>query len=132
MEQKLFQDVPENEREAMLEANCHEREIMPVQKHFTEQEINEKRSEYLSNSIAIRRAIEKLKLAKEVYASETKRPIDENNYLLQNIRMGYIEVEEDVYLMADWENRTMLYYDKRGEFLKSRKMLPHERQTKIN
>lgn len=131
LQPKIFQDIPADEREAMLEANSHDTETMPVQKFFTPEDLQDMRTEHVNNNIIIKRANEKLKKAQEEYKAETKKPIDDNTYLLANIRAGYVEVDQQVYLMPDWDNRMMGYYDRFGEFIKSRRMTPDERQTKI-
>jgi len=131
MEPKLYQDTHESEREAMLEANSHLTETMPVQKFFSPDEISDMRREFTDNHTIIRKAAEKLKAAQNAYKEETKKAIEDNVYILNNIRNGFVEVEQQVYLMADWEFRIIGYYDRYGNFIKSRRMTPDERQTKI-
>jgi hypothetical protein len=132
MESKLFQDVPENDREALLEGNAHYTEQMPVQKFFTPEDITDMRREATDNQIKIIRANEKLKKAQEEHKAETKVPISDNLYLHNCIRNGFVEVDQQVYWLADWDNRMMICYDRFGIFIKSRRMMPDERQTKIS
>lgn len=131
MESKLFQELPENEREAMLEGNAHYTETMPVQKFFTPEDMTDMRREAADNQIKIIRANEVLRKAQEAHKTETKQPISDNTYLHTCLRHGFVEVEQQVYWIADWDNRMMICYDRFGVFIKSRRMLPDERQTKI-
>jgi len=131
MQSKIFQDTPIAEREAMIEANAHSSEVMPVQKHFTEEQINDMRRTHVANAIAIKKKMEEFKKMKAEIDAFIKPLADENNYLLANVRAGYVEVEQQVYLFEDHDNGMMLYYDNQGELVHSRRMLPHERQHRI-
>lgn len=131
MEAKIFQDTPIAEREAIITANASSQEEMPIQKHFTEEEINEKRRLHINNAIAIKKKMEEFKLFKQGIDEFIKPLAEENAYLLANVRAGYVEVNQQVYLFEDHENGMMNYYDNIGDLVHSRRMLPHERQTRI-
>ncbi len=130
--EKLYQDTPDNEREAMLEANCVRPEEKMVKRHFTHTEITDQRKQFLDNCVIIRRAVEKLNIAKDIFKQETSGVSNENEYLLNNIRSGFVEMKQQVYLFDDQEKGVMNYYDSRGEFLESRRLTPEERQTRIH
>jgi len=131
MEAKKYQDVPQDERESMLEANCDQQDEMPIQKHFTPEEINEMRKQHVDNSIAIKRKMEEFKKFKAEIDAFIKPLAEENTYLLQNVRTGYVEVTKQVYIFGDHETGMMNYYDNAGELVYSRRMMPHEKQLKI-
>lgn len=131
MESKIFQEYSLAEREAVIEANSYNQEEMPIQKHFNEDEINEMRKNHVNNAIAIKRKMEEFKKFKMEIDAFIKPLADENTYLLANVRAGYVEVTQQVYLFEDHENGMMNYYDNTGELVHSRRMLPHEKQTKI-
>lgn len=131
MENKLFQETPENEREAMLEANCIRPEEKTIQKYFTPDEMIQMRADYSMNAIVIRKATEKLNQAKDLWKVETKPQLDENEYLINNIRHGFQEVDMQVYLFADFEAGMVGYYDNTGTLIESRRMRPEERQMYI-
>ena len=131
MDAKIFQDTPLAEREAMIEANSYASEEMPIQKHFSEEEINDMRRSHMKNSIEIKKKLEEFKTFKAEIDAFIKPLAEENTYLLQNVRNGYIEVNQQVYLFEDHENGMMCYYDNTGALVHSRRMLPHERQSKI-
>ncbi len=131
MDQKIFQDIPEKEREAMLEANCLTTEEKDIQKYFTTEELTEMRSTFLQNSIIVRKANEVLNKAKDENKAVVKKPLDENEYLLKSIRLGFVEVSCQVYVFPDFENRMVGFYDNTGELLDSRRMKPEEQQMYI-
>jgi peptidoglycan hydrolase CwlO-like protein len=131
VEAKKYENLPVDEREAMLEANCYNQEEMPIQKHFSEDEINEMRKTHVANSIAIKRKSEEFKKLKAEIDAFIKPLAEENNYLLQNVRAGYVEVNKQVYIFDDQETSMMNYYDNTGELVYSRRMMPHEKQLKI-
>lgn len=131
MSTRKYADTPEVEREDMLQANCDYSEEMPIKKHFTPDEITEQRKQFLDNAVILRRAAEVLRAAQDVYKDAIKEPTKDNAYLLQNIRAGFVEVNQQVYLFANHEEGFMEYYDRFGEKLQSRRLTPEERQTKI-
>lgn len=132
MDAKIFQDTPAGaEREAMLEANSYGNEEMPIQKHFKDDEINDMRRTHMKNSIEIKKKLEEFKLYKQEVDAFIKPLAEENTYLLQNVRNGYVEVNQQVYLFEDYEAGMMNYYDNSGDLVHSRRMLPHEKQSKV-
>jgi hypothetical protein len=131
MEKFIYADVPETDREAMLESMCKATEEKLVKKHFTPEEITEFRKNLSDNHVLIRKAIEALNEAKKVYNDAVNEPIKENLKLVNNIRCGFVEINQQVYLFPDYELSTMNYYDRHGEFLQSRRLLPEEMQTAI-
>ncbi|MES2382632.1 MAG: hypothetical protein V4538_16405 [Bacteroidota bacterium] len=131
MEQQLFKEIPDNEREAMLEANCLTTEEKDIQKYFSIDELTEMRATFLSNSIIVRKANEVLNKAKDENKAAVKAPLDQNEYLLKNIRLGFQEVTCQVYIFPDYENRMVGYYDNTGTLLESRRMRPEEAQAYI-
>lgn len=131
MDQKLFQEIPENEREAMLEANCLNTEEKDIQKYFSVDELTQMRADFLANSIIVRKANEVLNKAKDENKAIVKAPLDQNEYLLKNIRLGFQEVSCQVYIFPDYENRMVGYYDNTGTLLESRRMKPEEQQLYI-
>ncbi len=131
MEAKIFQDTPLAERESMIEANSYSSEEMPVQKHFAEDEINDMRRTFTKNSIEIKKKMEEFKSFKQGIDEFIKPLSEENAYLLANVRAGYVEVNQQVYLFEDYETGMMNYYDNTGALVNSRRMLPEEKQKKV-
>lgn len=131
MENQLFQDTPINEREAMLEANCLRPEEKLVKKHYAAEEVVEMRKQFLENNIVIKKAGEILSVAKSIFNETVASPVKDNVYLLANVRSGFVEVNQQVYLFDDQEKGMMNTYDATGELIESRRLTPEERQTRI-
>ncbi len=131
MENKIYQEFDEAHREKMMEDMCRGTEEQLVKKHFSPEEITDFRKQLSDNHVVIRKAIEALNLAKAEFNEATKGAVKENLTLVNNIRCGYIQVNQQVYLFDDQDNGVMNYYDRLGEFLQSRRLLPEERQTRI-
>jgi hypothetical protein len=131
MENKIFQDTPENEREEALLANCMETTEKTIQRYYTPEEMAQKQKDYAANAIIIRKATEKLNKAKDEWKAATKVPSDQNEYLIRNIRAGYEELEAQVYLFPDFDAGMVGVYDNTGNLLESRRMKPEERQHYI-
>lgn len=132
MSKKLYQDLPEAEREAMLEANCYHTETAPVKEHFEESEMQKMRTQFFDNALVVRKAIEALNAAKEIYKKAVAQPTKDNEYLRECLRHGYVEVNKQVYLFPDHDNGVMETFDPRGNFISSRNLTPSERQTRIS
>lgn len=129
--QKLFQDIPAEEREQMLEANCLRPEEMELKKFFEADEIVEMRKQFFDNATAMRKATEELNKAKEIWKTLCTPLESDNKYLMASIRTGFVEVKQQVYLFDDQENGFMMVYDSKGGLITSRRLEPHERQTRI-
>lgn len=127
MSLKMFEEIPENEREAMLEANCVHPEEKPVKKYFEQEEMTEMRRQFFENALTIRKSNEVLKKAKDLNAIEIKEPTKNNEYLRESLRAGYVEVKQQVYLFDDQEKGVMNTYDCKGNFVESRLLTPEER-----
>lgn len=129
--EKLYENIPVEEREEMLLAMSYRTEEKMVQKHFTPEEILDYRKQFTENWVAVNKAKVILKQAQDKYTESTKDLTKENTYLINNIQTGFVELNQQVYLFDDQENGVMKYYDSRGEFLESRRLTPEERQTRI-
>lgn len=131
MESKIFQDIPEEKREEFLKANCQRTEEKDIQKYFSGDELTQMRADLASNLIHIAKEDEKLNKAKDEYKANTKRQYDDNEVLTKNIRYGFQEVTTQVYVICDYDEAMVGYYDNTGNLLESRRMRPEERQMRV-
>ncbi len=119
-------------RKSMLEANCLDTEDeYPVKRYFNDAERSEFQREYADNAIKIARALAKLEEHKAEIKAITKPLIEQNHYLLTNIREGYNERPETVYLFDFQDLGMMAMYDDKGELVDSKRLLPNQRQTNV-
>lgn len=129
MENKLFQDIPQgSEREAHLDANCVRPEEMQVKKHFNEAEMTSMRRDYANGKIELKKEEERLAQIKKDSDLKMKATKESVTYNELNIRFGFVEVKQQVYLFADQTAGMMNYYDADGELVHSRRLEPIERQ----
>lgn len=119
-------------RKIMLENNCLEiEEEYPVKRYFSDVERSEFQREYTDNSIKIARAMAKLEEYKAEIKAIVKPLIEQNLYLLANVREGYSERPETVYLFDFQDLGMMAIYDEKGELVDSKRLLPNQRQTNV-
>lgn len=128
----LFQELPETERELALKENCTKVERnYKVQRHFTKDELDGLRETVADDSILISELKDKIKLITAPITEEIKTKAVALKENLKLVKQKYEESEEDVYLIADHTTNMMHYYDAKGELVNSRRLLPHERQTRL-
>lgn len=89
------------------------------------------RKQFATNSISIKKKMEEFKQMKAEIDACIKPLAEENVYLLANVRAGFAEVNQQVYLYEDHDQQMMLYYDNTGTLVSSRRLAPHEKQTRI-
>lgn len=131
LKQVIHDDVPVEEREVTLQAMSDYQTTKSIKKYFDLEEMTAKRKDLADYSIIIKKAEEKLDIARAIYNGEVKEPLKQSEYLTAQLESGYQEVDQQVYLFVDHETGMMGTYDNKGELLESRKLTPEERQTKI-
>lgn len=131
MDSKIFQDIPETQRETALEANCLKMEEKSIQKFFTDDEMLQMRADLSMNLIHIGKQDVILQKAKDAYKAATKAQYDQNEYLIQNLDLGFQDVQAQVYVFPDFESGMVGYYDNTGSLIESRRMTPEERQYRV-
>lgn len=100
-------------------------------KKLTEDELTQKRREYSEQAVKLEELDKELTESKEWHKSQVK-PIKTNmNSDLFQIKTGYKEVQEDLYLIDDQEEGIMGYYNGEGELVKQRPLTKEERQLSI-
>jgi flagellar hook-basal body complex protein FliE len=132
MKKALFQDVPPNERAQYLRDNAYK--VDPSYRYtreLEEGELQERKDQLSQNMIAIDKAEQVLKEAREAYNAVVKPLKEQNKASLQEIRTRSEEVCGEVYLMKDPVNERMTFYSPEGMQLFERSLLPEERQFSI-
>ena len=132
MSKHLFQDIPVAERLRYLQDNAYRVEPKySYLRELDENEIRERQDQLSQNLIAMDRADQVLKEAKEVFNAETKPLKEQNKQYLQEIRVRGEEIVGEVFLMKDEAGETMSVYSPQGKHLFTRGLLPEERQFSI-
>lgn len=128
----LFQELPEPERIQALKDNCTEiEENYRTKRFFSKEELDDLKTEVSDESILVSELEDKLKEISAPIKADIKSKKIDLRATLKLVKQKYEENLEDVYLFADHHEGFMLYYNSKGELISSRKLLPHERQTKI-
>lgn len=125
------QDVPLNERAQVLGGMCYKTDMQNVRRNYTPEQKREIKETIVQESLTNRtKKAEFDIIAKEfnkVYKDNGKK-IGQN---LDDLKRGYSENDEQVYLFDDQERGMMDAYDADGNYLSSRPLYKDEQQTKI-
>lgn len=131
METFLGQDYPEAARAQFLENNCDAVEEIGYTRRFTPEEMNQKKEELANASIKINDLeVTKREVIKEM-KDKMKTPLEERKQLLQEIKQKSEYVLEECYKFIDQEERVVAFYNKFGELVSSRPIMPQEMQKTI-
>lgn len=130
-EKALYQDRPEEERIELLRGESAKVDTDRVRRYYSDDEKLQIKDFVTEESGELMEKEEAFAEVRAEHNKMVKKKKKEIMGALKDIRRGYSEGEEEIFLMADYENDMMHIYDKRGIYLSSRRMLPEERQTKI-
>lgn len=132
MESKLFQDAKEGaERIAMLDANCKKTIEAPVKRYYTADELQQMQKEFAEDRVILMRKEEELRKHNAEAKAEMKPIYERSGYVLAQIRAGFVETNQPVFLFDDQEEGMMHTFDQNGELIESRKLRPEEKQTNV-
>jgi hypothetical protein len=99
---------------------------------FSEEEINAMNGTISSNlrkSYDLQSALDEIK---EEYKGKMKPLEKENRILLKQTKDGFVDRDQEVYLIPDYDNRIMELYDENGIKVGDRKMLMQELQGHLD
>lgn len=132
MDKFLGQDIPEKDRWQFLQDNADSVEKIGYTHRFTPEELAQKRESLAETSIKINDIEIEKKEAMESFKADLKPLNEQKQELLDNIKKGseYRENEECVKIL-DHEERMAGYYNRLGELVYSRPIMPQEMQKTI-
>jgi hypothetical protein len=130
-EKALYQDRTEEERIELLRGEAAKTTTDRVRRYYSEDEKAQIKDFVTEESGDLMEKEEAFAEVRSQHNKHVKGKRSEIMTALKTIRKGYSEADEEIFLMADYENDMMHIYDKRGVYISSRRMLPEERQTKI-
>lgn len=132
MDKFLGQDIPEEERWQFLKDNADSVEEIGYTHRFTPDELAQKKESLAEASIRINDIEVEKKEAMGVFKQELKPLNEAKQKLLENIKKGseYVEDEECVKILYHDEKMTG-YYNKLGELVYSRPIMPQEMQKTV-
>lgn len=132
MDKFLGQDIPEEGRWQFLKDNADAVEEIGYTHRFTPEELAQKKESLAETSIRINDIEVEKKEATEAFKQELKPLNEEKQKLLENIKKGseYVKDEECAKILYH-EEKMAGYYNKLGELVYSRPIMPQEMQKTI-
>lgn len=132
MEKFLGQELPEESRWQFLRDNADAVEQIGYTHRFTPDELSQKKESLAEISIQINDIEVEKKEVMEDFKERLKEPSKTKSKLLENIKKGaeYIENEECVKILYH-EEKMAGYYNKIGELVYSRPIMPQEMQKTV-
>ncbi|WP_353124083.1 hypothetical protein [Dysgonomonas capnocytophagoides] len=131
MDKFLGQDKSEQERKSFLADNCDAVEEHGYTRRFSTDELNQKKENLANLSVEINDIEEEKKDAMESYKDRLKPLNIDKKVLLDEIKKKSEFVNEECYKFIDHEEKVVGYYNKLGELVSSRPIMPQEMQKTI-
>lgn len=132
MDKFLGQDIPEEGRWQFVTDNAHAIEEIGYTHRFTPEELAQKKEMLAETSIKINDIEVEKKEAMEEYKRRLKPLTEEKQTLLDNIKKGCeYRANEECAKIIEFEERMVGYYNKLGELVYSRPIMPQEMQKNI-
>ena len=131
MDKFLGQEIHEEKRKDFLSDNCDAVEPIGYRRRFNAEELSQKKEELANLSILIN-DIEEEKKDKMNEFKERLKPLNNNKQLLLSDLKDKAEfVNEDCFKFIDYEAKEVGYYNKLGELVYSRSIMPQEMQKTV-
>ena len=128
MDRFLGGQLPESEREQFLSDNCDAMEGIGYTRRFSPDELAQKKEELANVSIELNEIEQEKKDAMADF-KERMKPYDEaRKRLLGELKDKSEYVNETCYKFIDHDERMVGYYNKLGELVSSRPIMPQEMQ----
>lgn len=131
MDKFLGQDKSEVERINFLADNCDAVEEHGYTRRFSTDELNQKKENLANLSVEINDIEEEKKDAMDTYKDRLKPLNIDKKVLLDEIKKKSEFVNEECYKFIDHEEKIVGYYNKYGELVSSRPIMPQEMQKTI-
>ena len=128
MDRFLGQSIPEDQRPQFLSDNCDAMEDIGYTRRFSPDELAQKKEELANASIELAEIEQEKKDAMAEF-KERMKPFDEDRKrLLEELKNKSEYVNETCYKFIDHDERMVGYYNKLGELVSSRPIMPQEMQ----
>lgn len=131
MNNTMFAEVPEHEREAVLRDNCAKTEESTHFRQLTETEVEERKTKMLVEMNDLHRTEEELRETSKILRDKIKAHKDAINTYRDSINKRAEEVTERIYMFDDQDRGMMAIYNAQGTLLFNRPLKPEERQGNI-
>lgn len=98
-------------------------------KQLTDKDLRDKKTELADVSISISQIENRRKESQKDFKAQLVKPKKEHGQLLESIKHQSDRVFGKLFLIDDQEENMMYYFDESGRCVKSRSLLPNEKQT---
>lgn len=126
-----YPDLGIKEREEQLQNECAKKEMRNYSHSLQQSEIDGETREYAQDGMELNQLKEQIKNIKDDYAAKIKAVEDRMIERLEKIKFGKKTLSGYLYGVADHTTKRMMYYDKFGELIESRDLLPDEMQGRL-
>jgi hypothetical protein len=132
MKKQLFAEItnPE-ERKAAIASVAVKSELQKVRRHYSNDELAQMKEFISSESINLMDKREEFDAIKKEFNKAIKEYDMQIKGALKDVKRGFSDNDEEVFMVDDQDAGVMEIYDAKGELLSSRPLYANERQTKI-
>lgn len=131
MDKFLLMDKPVEQRKQILSDSCDAIEEIGYMKHFTPEQLLQKKDQLADVSIVIDKVENEKKDAMNAFKEKLKPLNEDKKTLLVDINNKARHVTERCYKMIDYDSRMVGYYTEEGELVHARPIQPQEMQKTI-
>lgn len=131
MKETMFEDSSPEERVQLLSDNCYFHDDTILERFHTPEEKEALRNVTMEETIRCQEIEDQIRSLTEPLKGELKIIKSSLKDHVSCFKRGYEPENVRLYAFDDQENSTMNYYDHTGKFIKSRRLTPSERQSKI-
>jgi len=131
MKETIYDGKTPMEKIELLRANCRSSEFTQIKIYFSQDDLDEMKSNLSELCIEKDGNEDELKELSKGLRDKIKEQSGRIKALLKLLKDKYEYQTQEVFDFDDQENGLMLTYNYNGELINSRKLRPQERQTKM-
>lgn len=127
----LFQDLTPDARVQALKDAAYTTQNEIVRRNYTAAQIERMKNELSDETIIKLDCEEELKKVSKPLKDQIKEHAEVIKNTSREIRRGWFENDEEVFVIQDVQNQEMVHYDRNGKWLYARPMTQQERQLHL-
>lgn len=131
MKNQLFANLTPTERLEALVENSNKQVDETIERPLTDDQIQNNKDRVAEIQTSKQEIEEKITAFVTPLKGELKNIAAETAQIIKQLRLGFIESEERLFLFFDQQSGDVDYYDSEGNFVKSRRMRPDEKQQAL-
>lgn len=131
MKNQLFANLTPTERLEALIENSNKQVDETIERPLTDDQIQNNKDRVAEIQTSKQEIEEKINAFVTPLKGDLKSIASETAQIIKQLRLGFIESEERLFLFFDQQSGDVDYYDSEGNFVKSRRMRPDEKQQAL-